>query len=161
MVRNVRTLMLMALVVVAPMGLTGCGLLDALLAANPGGTGGGPVANHPQGTAQKVGGLLGGLGNGAAPRGPTSGGFVPRGEGPRPQGPVDDGFSPAPERRPGGGTFTPPDDGPATTAAEGSTGLREQPAPPVRPDPDSVARDTPGLRSGPGRIDDGGGTQLT
>lgn len=74
--------MLAVLVLVAPMGITGCGILEALLAADPGGTGAGPVAAHPKSAAsgQKVAGILTAVGKvleGAGSSGPDSSGFFP------------------------------------------------------------------------------------
>lgn len=71
-----KKLMLVTLMAVASMGLTGCGILEALL-SEPGGTGAGPVAAHPQNgnTAAKVGGILTAIGNAMTPRQDPSGFF--------------------------------------------------------------------------------------
>lgn len=74
-----KKLMLVAMMAVASMGLTGCGILEALL-SEPGGTGAGPVAAHPKGgsnTAAKVGGILTALGDAMAPRQQDPSGFFP------------------------------------------------------------------------------------
>lgn len=156
MARNARKLVLMVMMVVASAGLTGCELLDALLAAAPGGTGAGPVANHPQGssTAQKIGGVLGALGNAVAPRQPQgNGGFTPAFDPGFAPGPSSNGgFRPGPTSNGGGpvdnGGFVPANDGPS---------LRGQPvdeAAAAKPRIDAVAAGENGLRQGSGSVDE-------
>jgi hypothetical protein len=145
-----RRLVLVALALIAPVGLTGCALIDALLSATPGGTGGGPVAAGPVGPSGSNGFSPAGQ-TGVSPAGST--GFTPRAQ------PASNGgnFLPVPQ---GSSGFVPaqpitPPDGPGPIA---------QPA--ARPAPGSVViddsrlrapgSDLEGLRQGRGEIDPSG-----